>query len=214
MNKIAKMIDHTLLKPASNKQIEELCSTAVKYGFATVCIQPDYVKYAKSLLNGSSVLVCTVIGFPLGENTTAVKVFETKNAIKNGADEIDMVINPSFSRNNQFKKVEKEIASVVKAANGKLVKVIIEECLLTDKQIAKATQAVINAGAQFVKTSTGFSTHGATINAVKIMAETVKGTKVKIKAAGGIRDKATAEEFITAGASRIGTSNGAQIVEG
>lgn len=214
MNKqeIAKYVDHTLLKPASVAAITELCAQAIKYRFASVCILPDYVKTAATVLADSGVKVCTVIGFPLGENTTKTKVFETKDAIKNGATEIDMVINPSYSRNNQFGKVKSEIAAVVKAAKGVTVKVIIEECLLTSKQIERATKAVIEGGAQFVKTSTGFSTHGATIEAVKIMAKTIAGTDVKIKAAGGIRDYQTAVDFIEAGASRIGTSNGITIV--
>lgn len=209
---IAAMIDHTLLKPATKKQITTLCEEAMKYGFASVCILPDYVKYAYSLLKDSSVKVCTVIGFPLGENTTAVKVYETKNAVKNGATEIDMVINPSYAKSNQWVKVRKEIEAVVKAAKGVTVKVIIEACLLDDKKIAKATQAVVDAKAQFVKTSTGFSTGGATVNAVQIMAQVVKGTDVKIKAAGGIRDFEKAQAMIDAGASRIGTSNGIAII--
>lgn len=209
---IAAMIDHTLLKPATKKQITTLCEEAMKYGFASVCILPDYVKYAYSLLKDSSVKVCTVVGFPLGENTTAVKVYETKNAVKNGATEIDMVINPSYAKSNQWVKVRKEIEAVVKAAKGVTVKVIIEACLLDDKKIAKATQAVVDAKAQFVKTSTGFSTGGATVNAVQIMAQVVKGTDVKIKAAGGIRDFEKAQAMIDAGASRIGTSNGIAII--
>ncbi|MDD3832248.1 MAG: deoxyribose-phosphate aldolase [Clostridia bacterium] len=213
-HKLANTIDHTLLKPSTKNQITTLCNEAIQYGFASVCILPDYVKLARSILDGTAVKVCTVVGFPLGENTTATKVFETKNAIKNGAQEIDMVINPSYARQNQFVKVTKEIASVVKAAKGVTVKVIIEECLLNSRQIAKATKATIDGGAQFVKTSTGFSTHGATLSAVRIMAQTVKGTNVLIKAAGGIRDQQTALDYINAGASRIGTSNGVAIING
>ena len=137
-SEIAGMIDHTLLKPAKKSQIRQLCEEALKYSFASVCVQPDYVKACAKLLEGSNVKVCTVIGFPLGENTTATKVFETKNAIKNGATEIDMVLNQSWAKGNEWKKVEKEIASVVKAAAGKTVKVILETCNLNDDQIVNA----------------------------------------------------------------------------
>lgn len=209
---IASMIDHTLLKPATKKQIATLCEEAKQYGFASVCILPDYVSYAAKLLEASKVKVCTVVGFPLGENTTKTKVFETKNAIKNGATEIDMVINPSYAKGNEWKKVEKEIAAVVKAADGVLVKVIIETCLLDEKRIVKASLACVNGKAQCVKTSTGFSIGGAKVEDVKLIADTIKGSGLFIKASGGVRDFETAEQMIEAGASRIGTSSGVKIV--
>jgi deoxyribose-phosphate aldolase len=163
-------------------------------------------------LKDSKVKVCTVIGFPLGENTTRTKVFETKDAIKNGAQEIDMVINLSWAKSNQWKKVAKEIGAVVKAAAGVPVKVIIETCLLDNKKIVKACLACIEGGAQWVKTSTGFSLYGAKAEHIKLIAQTLKGTDLKIKASGGIRDKAAALEMIEAGAQRIGTSSGVKIV--
>lgn len=213
MKSFASLIDHTLLKPSTKKQITALCEEAKEYGFASVCILPDYVKLAKKTLEGSNVKVCTVIGFPLGENTTQTKVFETKNAVKNGAQEIDMVINLSWAKGNEWKKVTKEIAAVVKAANGALVKVIIETCLLDSKKIVKACAACVEAKANCVKTSTGFSTGGARVEDVKIMAEALTGTGLFIKASGGIRDYATAEAMVNAGAKRLGTSSGIKIVE-
>ncbi len=208
------MIDHTLLKPAKKSQIRQLCEEALKYSFASVCVQPDYVKACAKLLEGSNVKVCTVIGFPLGENTTATKVFETKNAIKNGATEIDMVLNQSWAKGNEWKKVEKEIASVVKAAAGKTVKVILETCNLNDKQIVKACEASVNAKATFVKTSTGFGSGGAKAADVALMNSVVAEHGLKVKASGGVRTYKDAMDMIANGASRIGTSNGIAIVEG
>ena len=210
---IAPYVDHTKLKPAKEKEIALLCQQAKDFGFASVCILPDYVKFAKQQLEGSSVKVCTVIGFPLGENTTATKVFETKNAIKCGAEEIDMVINPSWAKANQWKKVEKEICAIKKACGDVLLKVIIESCLLSDKQIEKACVASVNAKAEFVKTSTGFSTGGATVNAVSIMAKTVHPHGLKVKASGGIRSYEDAVAMIEAGADRLGTSAGVAICQ-
>lgn len=206
-------IDHTLLKPATKKQIKQICQEAMDNNFASVCVQPDYVKFCCKQLYGSQVKVCTVIGFPLGENTTKTKVFEAKDAIKNGAQELDMVINASWAKGNEWKKVFKEIEAVVKAAKGVCVKVIIETCLLTDEQIKKASQCVIDANAQFVKTSTGFSTGGATVHAVEVIHSVTKGTSVKIKAAGGISNFDDAREMVNAGANRLGTSKGVLLVQ-
>lgn len=211
--KLNQYIDHTLLKQdATQKQIETLCQQAITYEFASVCVNPYYVSYCKSLLKNSAVKVCTVIGFPLGSNTTATKAFETEDAILNGADEIDMVINVSALKNKQDDVVLKDIEAVVAAAKGHLVKVILETCLLTPQEIVKACQLAMKAKAQYVKTSTGFSTMGATIENVKLMYEMVHPT-LKVKASGGVRSYEDALAMIQAGASRIGTSNGVAIME-
>ena len=209
---IAKMIDHTLLKPATTAQIATLCAEAKQYGFASVCVNPCHVKTAAKELEGSSVKVCTVIGFPLGENTTKTKVFETKDAIKNGATEIDMVINQSLAKANAWKKVEKEIAAVKKACGNVLLKVILETCNLSQKQLISACNACIAAGAQFVKTSTGFGAGGATVEAVSLMADIVHPHGLKVKASGGIHNYEEALEMTKNGADRIGASCGVQIV--
>ena len=208
---LASMIDHTLLKPAKKGQLDALCNEAVQFGFASVCVNPDNVKYCAKLLEGTSVKVCTVIGFPLGENTTATKVFETKNAIKNGATEIDMVINQSWAKSNAWKPIEKEIAAIKKACKEITLKVIIETCNLSDKQIVVACNAAVAAGAQFVKTSTGFASGGATVEAVRIMAETVHPHGLKVKASGGIHTYEEAVSLVEAGADRIGASAGVTI---
>ena len=207
-----KMIDHTLLKQdATLEQIHELCNQAIKYDFASVCVNPWYVKECYQLLKNSNVKVCTVIGFPLGSNTSEVKAFETKNAIENGASEIDMVLNVSAMKNKDFDYVLKDIQSVVKAANGNLVKVILETCLLTQEEIVKACKLAQVAQAQYVKTSTGFSTYGAKVEDVALMYQTV-GKELKVKASGGIKTYEDAKKMIAAGASRIGTSNGVKII--
>ncbi|MBQ8433987.1 MAG: deoxyribose-phosphate aldolase [Clostridia bacterium] len=208
---IAKIIDHTLLKPAKNSQIVTLCAEAREYGFASVCVNPTHVKLAAKELAGSQVKVCTVVGFPLGENTTKTKVFETKQAIKDGATEIDMVINQSHAKSNSWKKVEKEIAALKKACGDLVLKVIIETCNLTDAQIVNACKASIAAGADFVKTSTGFGKGGATVHAVKLMADTVHPHGLRVKASGGIHNTEEALAMIEAGADRIGASCGVQI---
>ena len=208
---LAALIDHTLLKPAKKSQIEQLCKEAVDFGFASVCVNPNHVKTAAKLLEGTNVKVCTVIGFPLGENTASVKVFETKNAIKNGATEIDMVINQSWAKTGNWTKVEKEIAAVKKACGDITLKVILETCNLTDKQIVAACQAAVYAGAQFVKTSTGFGKGGATVEAVRLMAETVHSHGLKVKASGGIHTYEEAMAMVEAGADRIGASAGVTI---
>ena len=207
-------IDHTLLKPESAQaQIDQLIQEAKQYHFASVCVNPTWVSYAAAALKESDVKVCTVIGFPLGATTSAVKAFETEDAIKNGADEVDMVINIGQAKSGNFDAVEEDIRAVVEASGDKLVKVIIEACLLTDEEKVKACQAAKAAGADFVKTSTGFSTGGATVEDVRLMRQTV-GPEFGVKAAGGARTLKDAQAFIEAGATRIGTSAGIAIVEG
>ncbi len=212
---IASMIDHTLLKPdATGEMIDKLCAEAKKYEFAAVCVNPYYVSRAKELLKDTNIKVATVIGFPLGANTKEVKAFETEDAIKNGADEVDMVINIGALKSEEYDVVIDDIKSVVKAANGKaIVKVIIETCLLTKEEKIIACKLAKEAGADYVKTSTGFSIGGATVEDVKLMKEIV-GDSLKIKASGGIRDYETAKAMIDAGASRIGASASIKIVEG
>lgn len=209
---IAEYIDHTLLKPdASFSDIQKLVAEAIEYKFFSVCVNPCYVATCAELLKGTSVKVCTVIGFPLGATSTAVKAFETKKAIDDGADEIDMVINIGALKSKKFLLVEDDISEVVKVANDKVVKVIIETALLTDEEIVKASQLSEEAGAHFVKTSTGFNGPGATLEGVKLMGSAITN-KMRIKASGGIRDYETAMKFIAAGASRLGTSSGVSIV--
>jgi len=206
-------IDHTLLKPESTKdQIKTLCEEAKAHNFASVCIHPHYVELAKQNLKNSTVKVCTVIGFPLGANTTATKVFETQNAIDNGADEIDMVINIGWLKDKAYEKLEDEISRIKKATDNHILKVIIEISLLTDDEIAKISQIVSQAGADFIKTSTGFGSHGATVEAVKIMKANIS-SQVQIKASGGIRDIQSAKQYIDLGVSRLGTSSGVNIIK-
>jgi len=211
---IASMIDHTLLKPeATDKMIENLCNEAKVNGFAAVCVNPFYVKKAKELLEGTDVKVATVVGFPLGANVKEVKAFETKRAIEDGAEEIDMVINISALKSKDYVTVKEDIRAVVEAAGDKaIVKVIIETCLLTDEEKVKACELAKEAGAHYVKTSTGFSKSGATVEDVKLMKETV-GENMKVKASGGIRDYKTAKAMVDAGASRIGASSSIKIIE-
>jgi deoxyribose-phosphate aldolase len=208
---LASMIDHTLLKPeATRVQIQELCAEAKQHGFATVCVQPFRVAMCADLLRGSKVKVCTVIGFPLGANRAEVKALETVRACADGAEEIDVVMNIGALKDGNLAAVENDMASVIKAAQGRTVKVILETALLTDEEIKSACAVCIIAGADFVKTSTGYGPGGATIHHVKLMKETV-GDQVKVKASGGIRDRQTMIAMIEAGASRIGTSNGVAI---
>ncbi len=202
---ILSKVDHTLLaQTATWEEIRQICDDAVSYGTASVCIPPSYVKRAEAYLAGR-VKVCTVIGFPNGYHTTAVKEFETRDAIANGADEIDMVINLGWLRDKQFERVEEEIRVLKNACGDKLLKVIIETCLLTEEEKIRMCQIVTDAGADYIKTSTGFSTSGATMDDIKLFAEHV-GKGVRIKAAGGISDFEDAEEFIRLGADRLGTS--------
>ena len=210
--KLNKLIDHTLLKPnATSEQIIKLCNEAKEYDFMSVCVNPDFVSLAAKELKGSDVKVCTVIGFPLGANTTATKVFETKEAVKDGATEIDMVINVSKAKEHDYKYIEEEIRAIKEATNGNLLKVILETCLLEDDEIVACSLAAKNAGADFVKTSTGFSTGGATVHAVSLMAKTV-GDKLGVKASGGVHNKEEALQMIEAGATRIGASSGVKIM--
>ena len=210
----AAMIDHTLLKAeATRPQIEAICAEAKQYVFASVCVNPTWVKTAAELLAGTEVKVCTVIGFPLGANTPEVKAFETKNAIENGATEIDMVINIGAMKNGEFDLVREDIKAVVDAANGTLVKVIIESCLLTNEEKVKACELAVEAGADFVKTSTGFSTGGATAEDIALMRKTV-GPDIGVKASGGVRSLEDMKLMIENGATRIGASSGVAIMNG
>lgn len=210
----AGMIDHTLLKAdATQMQVEQICAEAKQYGFASVCVNPTWVKYSAKALAGTDVLVCTVIGFPLGASTSAVKAFETKDAIANGAGEIDMVINIGALKEGNFDLVRDDIKAVVDAANGTLVKVIIEACLLTDEEKVKACELSVEAGADFVKTSTGFSTGGATAADIALMRKTV-GPDLGVKASGGVRSLEDMQTMIENGATRIGASSGVAIMNG
>ena len=212
--KLNKYIDHTLLRQdATENQIDCLLSEAREYDFASVCVNPTWVEYAKKGLVDTDVKVCTVVGFPLGATTSSVKAFETKEAIQNGADEIDMVINVGALKSGNLALVESDIRAVVEASSDKLVKVIIEACLLTDQEKVVACQLAQKAGADFVKTSTGFSTGGATVADVTLMRETV-GPEMGVKAAGGARSYEDALAFVKAGATRIGTSAGVAILKG
>ena len=209
---IAAMIDHTLLKAtATRAQIIQLCAEAREYRFASVCVNPVHVAEAATLLKGSPVKVCTVIGFPLGANTSEVKAFETMNAVRNGADEIDMVLNVGAAKEADWVTVESDIRAVVNAAAGRLVKVILETCYLTAEEIERACQAAAAAGADFVKTSTGFGSGGAKAEDVALMKKSIP-ERMRVKASGGIHTYQEAMALIDAGASRIGASAGIQIV--
>jgi len=209
------MIDHTILKAnASEEDVLKIIEEAKKYEFFSVCVNPYWVALAHEKLAGTKVSTCTVIGFPLGANTSEVKAYETKDAIANGADEVDMVLNVGAMKSKQYKKVLKDIQAVVQAAAGKaLVKVIIETALLTDEEKIKACELAKEAGADFVKTSTGFSTGGATVADVQLMRKTV-GPDMGVKASGGIHNKEEAQAMVEAGATRIGTSAGVAIMDG
>ncbi|PLR98135.1 deoxyribose-phosphate aldolase [Bacillus sp. T33-2] len=213
---LARMIDHTLLKAdACEAEIIKLAEEAKKYSFASVCVNPGWVKTAAEVLKGTpDVKVCTVIGFPLGASTPEVKAFETENAMANGATEVDMVINIGALKDRQYDIVEADIKAVTVAAKGKaLTKVIIETCLLTDEEKEMACKLAVSAGADFVKTSTGFSTGGATIQDIALMRKTV-GPEIGVKASGGVRTLEDAQNMIQAGASRIGASSGVAIMNG
>ncbi|MBS7576140.1 MULTISPECIES: deoxyribose-phosphate aldolase [unclassified Enterococcus] len=213
--KINQYIDHTLLKADANEQaILKIINEARQYQFASVCINPIWVSYAAEQLKNSPVKVCTVIGFPLGENTSETKAYEAKNAVINGANEVDMVINIGALKTGHERAVQKDIEAVVEAVASKaVVKVIIETALLSEAEKIKACQLAVSAGADFVKTSTGFSTGGATLADVKLMKATV-GNNAQVKASGGIYSLADAEAMIAAGATRIGTSAGVAIMKG
>lgn len=212
---IQNYIDHTLLKPgAAEEQIKQVCAEAREYGFASVCVNPYYASLVRKELEGTKVKTCVVVGFPLGATTKEVKAFETKQAIENGAQEVDMVINIGALKSKKYEDVKEDIEAVVEASNGKaLVKVIIETCLLTKEEKVKVCEISKEVGADFVKTSTGFSTGGATVEDIKLMRETV-GPNMGVKASGGVRTKEDAESVIAAGATRIGASSSIAIVEG
>lgn len=206
------MIDHTVLKADTKKEaVVTLCKEAVDYHFASVCVNPIWVHDCAKLLKETGVKVCTVIGFPLGANTSATKAFETRDAISNGADEIDMVINIGAMKDKNYALVQSDIEAVVQAANGTLVKVILETCLLTKEEIKQACLLAKKANADFVKTSTGFSTGGALVEDIVLMKETV-GDSMQIKASGGVRTYEDMVNVVSAGASRIGTSAGCKLV--
>ena len=213
IKEILKHVDHTLLlQPSTWEEIKQICDDAMKYGTASVCIPPCYVKQAAEYM-GEKMAVCTVIGFPLGANTSEVKAFEATDAIKKGADEVDMVINIGAAKDGKWDLVESDIAAVNAVKDGRILKVIIETSLLTDEEKVKACQAAQRAGADFVKTSTGFSTAGAKVEDVKLMRETV-GPDMGVKASGGIRNLEDAKAMIEAGANRLGCSSGVAIMEG
>ena len=205
LKEILTHVDHTLLKQESTwEQIKAICDDGIKFNTASVCIPPSYVKECSDYC-GDKLKICTVIGFPNGYNTTACKVFETADAVKNGADEIDMVINIGWLKDKRYNDILNEIKEIKKACNGKILKVIIETCLLTDEEKIKMCQLVTEAGVDFIKTSTGFSTAGATFNDIELFSKNI-GENVKMKAAGGIASLDDAEKFLSLGAERLGTS--------
>lgn len=211
---INRMIDHTLLKQdASIEAIKKLCEEAKQYKFASVCVNPGFVPLAAKLLKGTEVKVCTVVGFPLGATLPESKAYEAKLAIENGATEVDMVLNDSMAKEHDYDYIAKEVALVKKACGNVLLKVILETCLLTDDEIIECSKASVRGGADYVKTSTGFSKGGATTHAVELMRKAV-GPKIGVKASGGIHSREEALAMIKAGATRIGASCGVQIVEG
>ena len=212
MENVNKLIDHTLLKAFATKEdIKKLCDEAIQYNFKSVCVNPANVKLASELLQESEVLVCTVIGFPLGANTIETKIFETVDSIINGADEIDMVINVGKAKEHDYDYIEEEIAAVVKASEGKTVKVIIETCYLTDDEKEEVCKRATKAKATFVKTSTGFGTGGATVEDVKLMKASIS-EDMFVKASGGVRNYDDLKAMVDAGASRIGASSGVAIM--
>ncbi len=211
--KFAKMIDHTNVnREATRIDIKRLCDDAKKYNFGCVCVNPSYINLALEQLKGSNVMVCTVIGFPFGANTSKIKFFETKDAVESGAGEVDMVMNIGLLKSELDENVKEDISGVMMAANGRTVKVIIETGLLSEKEKIRACKLVEEAGADFVKTSTGFGTSGATVEDVALLKETL-GPNIGIKASGGIKNLQTALDMIEAGATRIGTSSGVKIME-
>ena len=208
-----KYIDHTILKAtASSSDVQKLCEEAIEHEFYSVCVNGCYVADAKHLLQGTDVKVAAVVGFPLGAMTTAAKVFEAKEAVENGASEIDMVINVAKLKDGEFEFVKNEIRQIKEAIGDNVLKVIIETCYLTDEEKVKACELSLAAKADFVKTSTGFGTDGATYEDVKLM-KSVVGDNAKVKASGGVRDKETAQKYINLGAERLGTSSGIDIVK-
>lgn len=210
----AKLIDHTILKPVASKEdVRRICDEAKQHGFFSVCINPYWVAYAKELLKGTDVKVCTVIGFPLGANTTAVKEYETRDALKNGADEIDMVINLGALKSGDYDTVLSDISAVRKACEGHILKVIIETSQLTEEEKVKTCELAAKAGADFVKTSTGFTGGGATAADVALMRKSIPAN-MQVKASGGVRSREDFDAMVAAGATRIGASSGVKIIEG
>lgn len=216
INEILSKVDHTILKQESTwEDVKQICDDGIKYNVASICIAPSYVKQASEYIkqNNSSLKVCTVIGFPNGYNTTETKVFETANAIENGAEEIDMVINVGWLKDRKYDEISREIKEIKRACQGKLLKVIIETCLLTEEEKIKMCKIVSESGADYIKTSTGFSKSGATFEDVELMVKNV-AEGIKVKAAGGISGLEDAEKFIELGASRLGTSRVIKAVKG
>ncbi len=210
---ISKHIDHTQLKAVATwEQVKKLCEEAIKYKTASVCIPPSFIKPAKEAF-GDDLVLCTVIGFPLGYNTTDVKVYETKKTIEEGADEVDMVINLGWVKEGRYDLVEEEIKAIRAASEGKILKVIIETCYLTKEEIIALCKVVTDAKADYIKTSTGFGTEGATLENVKLMKENI-GPDVLIKAAGGMKTREDLEAFLEAGADRLGSSSGVKVLFG
>lgn len=210
--KLSKYIDHTNLKVDARKSdILRLCNEAIEYDFAAVCVHPYYVKYCKEILVNTGIKVCTVIGFPLGQNTTDTKIFETKDAIFNSADEIDMVINIAALKDQKYDYIKNEINEILKVCNGKLLKVIIETCYLNNDEIIKITEICNETSTNFIKTSTGFGTRGASIEDIMIINKS-KNKNLEIKASGGIKNIDDALNYINLGVSRIGTSSGVEIL--
>ena len=208
MNKqeILNKVDHTILAQTTKwEDIKKICDDGIKYNTASVCIPPSYVEQAKKYV-GEKLAICTVIGFPNGYNTTSVKVYETLEAIEKGADEIDMVINIGWLKDKKYEEIESEIRAIKNVCGNKILKVIIETCLLTDEEKAKMCEIVDKSGADYIKTSTGFSTSGATFEDIKLFKDNLKGSNLKIKAAGGVKSFEDAEKFIELGADRLGTS--------
>lgn len=210
---ILKKVDHTILAQTARwEDIKKICDDGIKYNVASVCIPPSYVKDAKKHVE-DKLKICTVIGFPNGYNTTNVKAYETLEAIENGADEIDMVINIGWLKDKKYENIEKEIIAIKNVCGNKILKVIIETCLLTDEEKAEMCKIVNNSGADYIKTSTGFSTSGATFEDIQLFKKELQGTSLKIKAAGGVKSFEDAERFIQLGADRLGTSRLVKLVE-
>jgi deoxyribose-phosphate aldolase len=211
---LAKLIDHTILKPVASKEdVAKICQEAREYGFCSVCVNPYWVSYAKELLQGTDVKVCTVIGFPLGANTSAVKAYETQDALKNGAEEIDMVINLGALKSKDYETVLNDIKAVRAACEGFILKVIIETSQLTEEEKVKACELSAEAKADFVKTSTGFTGGGATAPDVALMKKSIPA-EMQVKASGGVRTREDFDAMVAAGATRIGASSGVKIIEG
>lgn len=211
---LAKLIDHTILKPVASKEdVAKICQEAREYGFCSVCVNPYWVSYAKELLKGTDVKVCTVIGFPLGANTAAVKAYETQDAIKNGAEEIDMVINLGALKSKDYDTVLNDIKAVRAACEGVILKVIIETSQITEEEKVKACELSAQAKADFVKTSTGFTGGGATAEDVALMKKSIP-VEMQVKASGGVRTREDFDAMVAAGATRIGASSGVKIIEG